>query len=314
MSNNLILGDCIEKLKDIPSNSVDAVITDPPYKYLKHKLETDWNEEAFFNECYRVIKDTGFLIFFGRGISFYRWNVLCDKIGFNFKEELVWEKQNITCPYNPIGRLHELVNIFGRKDTVLNKIKINKLEQKKLRNPEGLIDDMKRICQAINKAEKLEDFLEIRNGGLKKRHSSKHIIGGSNLKDVSRGYSFYKMVIQGGIFPSIIKVSREHYTAEHPTQKPAALMALLIKLVSKEGDMILDPFMGGGSTGVACMRENRNFIGIELLPEYYEIAQRRISNALNPDYKPPAFDYQRGEISRESPQETKKEVTLFDIA
>ena len=62
----------------------------------------------------------------------------------------------------------------------------------------------------------------------------------------------------------------------HPTQKPIALMEYLIKTYSNEGDIILDFTMGSGSTGVACKNTNRNFIGIELNEEYFDIAKKRI--------------------------------------
>ena len=75
---------------------------------------------------------------------------------------------------------------------------------------------------------------------------------------------------------SILIANREHYTMEHPTQKPQQLMENLIKLVSSENMVILDPFMGGGSTGVACMNLNRDFIGIEIDRDYFEIAYNRI--------------------------------------
>jgi site-specific DNA-methyltransferase (adenine-specific) len=71
----------------------------------------------------------------------------------------------------------------------------------------------------------------------------------------------------------------EHY---HPTQKPVALMQWLIRNYTKRGDTILDPFMGSGTTGVACRMEGRNFIGVELDPHYYAIAERRIANAQPP--------------------------------
>ena len=66
---------------------------------------------------------------------------------------------------------------------------------------------------------------------------------------------------------------------QHPTQKPVALMEWCILKLTKEGDTILDPFMGSGTTGVACIRTNRNFIGIEKDPDYFEIAKKRIAAA-----------------------------------
>jgi len=68
----------------------------------------------------------------------------------------------------------------------------------------------------------------------------------------------------------------------HPTIKPVHLMSWLVRLVSKEGDVVLDPFMGSGTTGVACKLLNRDFIGIELSEEYYKIAEARIK-AWKPD-------------------------------
>ena len=65
-------------------------------------------------------------------------------------------------------------------------------------------------------------------------------------------------------------------TNNHPTVKPVALMEYLVKMVSKEGHIVLDPFMGSGTTGMACKKLNREFIGIEMMPEYMEIAKARI--------------------------------------
>jgi DNA modification methylase len=72
------------------------------------------------------------------------------------------------------------------------------------------------------------------------------------------------------------EVGKEHY---HPTQKPVALMAYLIERYTKPGDTVVDPYMGSGSTGVACVRTGRNFIGGEIDPTHYETAQRRIADA-----------------------------------
>ena len=77
----------------------------------------------------------------------------------------------------------------------------------------------------------------------------------------------------------VLRASENGEPHYHPTQKPVALMEYLIRIYTKEGDTILDPFMGSGTTGVACARLNRNFIGIEINPQYFEIAQRRIAEA-----------------------------------
>lgn len=82
---------------------------------------------------------------------------------------------------------------------------------------------------------------------------------------------------------SVIKIARDNIhkgTNLHPTQKPIALLEWLIKSYTNEGDMVLDNCMGSGSTGVACINTNRNFIGYELDEKYFEIAQRRMNECL----------------------------------
>ena len=72
--------------------------------------------------------------------------------------------------------------------------------------------------------------------------------------------------------------SRDIYT-NHPSQKPIQLLRMIVEKYTNSGDLILDPFMGSGTTGVACMQTGRNFIGIEIDPKYYAIAEKRIAEA-----------------------------------
>jgi len=78
---------------------------------------------------------------------------------------------------------------------------------------------------------------------------------------------------------------REKVCGTHPTQKPLQLMERLIVLCTKPGDTVLDPFSGSGSTGVACVRNDRNFIGIELDPQYVKLSTQRIASALETTQK-----------------------------
>jgi len=79
--------------------------------------------------------------------------------------------------------------------------------------------------------------------------------------------------------PAEYKEYFEPMTNRHCCVKPVHLMSWLVRLVSKKGDTVLDPFMGSGTTGVACKELNRNFIGIEISPQYFEIAKNRITQA-----------------------------------
>ena len=79
----------------------------------------------------------------------------------------------------------------------------------------------------------------------------------------------------------IISMTRSNNNRQHPTQKPVRLMERLLFCTTDKGQTILDPFMGSGSTGVACVNTNRNFIGYELQQDYFEIAEKRINDAID---------------------------------
>jgi site-specific DNA-methyltransferase (adenine-specific) len=89
---------------------------------------------------------------------------------------------------------------------------------------------------------------------------------------------------------SVLRISRDFSAQQqvHPTQKPVPLMEWLVQTYSNKGDIILDPYMGSGSTGVAAVKHGRKFIGIERSKEYYEIAKERCEAAKN-DFKPTLF-------------------------
>lgn len=89
-----------------------------------------------------------------------------------------------------------------------------------------------------------------------------------------------RRLIEGFRYPDVLDFKRTNNKL-HPTQKPIDLLEVLIKTSSKEGDVVFDGFMGSGSTGVACLKNNRNFIGIELDEKYFEIAKNRIENLEN---------------------------------
>lgn len=89
-------------------------------------------------------------------------------------------------------------------------------------------------------------------------------------------YTTFKKPIKRIVFKQQGFITDSKDKRYHPTQKPSELVEMLIKEYSKDGDTILDCFMGSGTTGVACMNTNRNFIGIELDKEYFKIAEERL--------------------------------------
>jgi site-specific DNA-methyltransferase (adenine-specific) len=275
---NLIHGDNLEYLKTLDDNSVDAVITDPPYLYLKNqKLERPFDEKEFFGEVHRVLKDNSFLVFFGRGISMSRWNLICDELGFKFKEEIVWDKGSISSPFAILPRKHELISVFAKGKAKLNIVFIDKIDYDCNSNEgQKIIQNLNRLVSAV-KNKDTKEIGEFLKGDYSQQAQSKFLVSaGKYWKSRDRAFSTFMAHSRGAKLSSILRVNREHYQFKHPTQKPVELMKRLIELTTNENDLILDPFMGSGTTGVASLELNRKFIGVEIDEEYFNIAKNRI--------------------------------------
>jgi site-specific DNA-methyltransferase (adenine-specific) len=309
-------------MRRIDGNSVDCILTDPPYLYLKNqKLDRPFNETAFFNEAKRVLKKDGFIVLFGRGTSFYRWNTVLAGLGFKFKEEIVWNKSYCTSPLMNISRIHETVSIHTKGKGTINKVKIPYLEIKG-HDIEGIITDIKRLKTTFGNTKSLDavmDFLttncrdtsdswksnnlsissvitkenrsvsvmrSVREGMNEKsiiradRYDSgtftKYNINTDRRKSGNRSTDVMQSIAFGMNEKTIIKQGRDHYNTIHPTQKPVRLLERLLALVTKEGDLVLDPFSGSASTAIAALNSGRNFIGFEIDGEYYESSNKRV--------------------------------------
>ena len=159
----LIQGDCLKEIKNIPEACIDCICTDPPYLYLKNqKLDKPFDEDTLFSEWKRVLKKGGFVILFGRGTSFYRWNYKLSELGFEFKEEIIWDKGYCTSPLMPISRVHETISIYCNGKGKIIKNKIPYLEMKEY-DIDSICQDIKRMRSILNNPKSLESvqsFLE----------------------------------------------------------------------------------------------------------------------------------------------------------
>lgn len=274
-------GDCLELMKKLPDKSVDAIVTDPPYEYLNHKLDRRFNEEAVFEQWNRVVKDDGMILFFGRGESFYRWNYLLNQIGWHFKEEIIWNKRRVSAPMLPIGRVHETVSILSKSGKV-NRVKVPYVQKNKY-DVKKIIGDISRIANILNNPKELDMVKKYLETG-KQDYYSTGVAGltFTGAKTNNKAVDAMKGIIIGRNEQDIIEQTAVHSRKKqfHPTQKPTPLMERLINLVSDEGDIILDPFMGSGSTGVSAASLDRSFIGYEIDDEYFNIAEQRINEVI----------------------------------
>ncbi len=276
-------GECTELLENLEDNSVNAIVTDPPYLYLKNqKLDIPFNEEKFFTEAKRILKDDGFIVMFGRGTAFYRWNTILANLGFTFKEEIVWDKIQTSSPILSLNRIHETVSIHIKKKGKINKVRIPYLEMKG-HDIGAIKQDIERLMSVFSNEKHFKavyDYLE-NNKEIFDLDCGKHFISYQNkIKSCFRCVTMTKQIKEGQREKSIIHENRDHYKMKHPTQKPVRLMERLIALVTQDKDLVVDPFMGSASTGIACLNTGRKFIGFEIDDEYFNIAKTRVEEAL----------------------------------
>jgi len=233
----LIHGDCLEKMKDIPDKSIDMILCDLPYGTTACKWDVVIPFEPLWKEYKRIIKDRGCIALFGSEpfSSYLRMSNIKD-----YKYDWIWEKEqgtNFALSKKQPLRKHEIISIFYKEQPYYNSI-----------------------------SDKYEKPLKVKRGDNTKSLSSKN--DSEYLKESTYLYKTKH---------SIIKITRD--SGIHPTQKPVALLEYLIKTYTLEGETVLDNCMGSGSTGVACINTNRNFIGIEKDAEYFKIAKKRIKEA-----------------------------------
>lgn len=154
--NKIYNQDCLVGIKEIKDKSVNVILTDPPYLYLNHKLDRPFDENELFKEWDRVLKEDGFIVVFGRGESFHRWNYTLNQMGWEFKEEIIWDKRYISNPMHPLARCHETISILTKNGS-LKKHKISYVESKKY-DIDKIINDIKRIKSGLGNKKEFEEM------------------------------------------------------------------------------------------------------------------------------------------------------------
>ena len=238
----LIHGDCLERMKEIPDKSIDMILCDLPFGTTACKWDTIIPFEPLWKQYNRIIKDNGAIVLFGNQPF---TSLLINSNIKNFKFSWVWNKKfaaNFALhKYQPL-RIHEDIIIFSNGTCFFN--------------PQKTIRDK-----------------PIKKGGNKRMPET------TNIKHTQDKYN--NKIYNWKEPESIITISnRCEKRGYHPTQKPVALLEYLIKTYTNENNLVLDNTMGSGSTGVAAVNTNRRFIGIEKGDNYFEIAEKRIGDAI----------------------------------
>lgn len=251
MGTTLYLGECLAIMRDMSDGCVDAVIADPPYAVTDCAWDSLIPLMPLWAELRRVLRSDGAVILFGQ--QPFTTTLIASNPAW-FRQALVWDKDQSSDPQlanvRPLRR-HEDVVVFCARGTTYNPQMVEREKPLDMRNWRPSRDG---------------DVLRIRSGSNTRRTLQTHRYPHSILTFSS----------VGGECNSTKRV--------HPTQKPVALLAYLIRTYTNPGDTVLDFCAGSFSTGVAAVQEGRDFIGIEKDSTFYEIGQRRIAAA-----QPPLF-------------------------
>lgn len=209
--------DCLQRMTVTADESIDIICVDPPYLYLKHKLDSPFDEEMFFSECKRVLSKNGFIIMFGRGASFYRWGSKLDSLGFTFKEEIVWDKSQCSSPLMAISRVHETVSIWTKGKGTINKCKIPYLEMKG-HDLDSVISDVKRMKSILNNTKSLNavlEFLENNTRGIQGVQIKNSVSISSQIQNEDRNVTSIRSVKDGLNEKSIIRTDTGYKSQKH---------------------------------------------------------------------------------------------------
>ena len=338
----LILGDCLEAMAEMEPDSVDAVVTDPPYGlgFMGKKWDVMPPGDEVAAAMLRVLKPAHYLLAFGGTRTHHRLMVALENAGFEIRDCLMWlygsgfpkGKGQLKPAYEPIilcrkpGKGVRALGIdecrigTGERPAIVGTNKERRWpgDFKQGSYADGttalgrwpanivideeagaLIDEqsgmsVSRIAPRGGTSPAPMSWGDGRKDGDKpaghadsggasrffycpKASRSERNAGcvgfeAKNLAGHNKWTDVYYRKDNGEVTPD---PQRNH----HPTVKPVALMRWLVRLICPPGSTVLDPFMGSGTTGVACATEGREFIGIELEPEYMVIAEARIKHA-----------------------------------
>lgn len=282
----------------IPDGSLDIILEDPPYLYLKNqKLDRPFDELAHFTECHRMLREGGFIVLFGRGESFYRWNTIIADLGFTFKEEIVWDKQYPTSPALRLSRTHETVSIWCKGKGKINKVKIPYLEMKQ-HDINSICSDIKRLASILGNQKNLlsvQQYLidgnPYRDNVIRQKESV--TIAANSTRKVNVSCMVMQMFKDGQVEKSIIRCPYDRYTRCHPTQKPVRLLERLLALVipqnkPREEIKVADFFGGSCNTAKACISMGVNYIITEIDKEYYDLGVENVEK-FKEEFQPNLF-------------------------
>ena len=246
--NNIIFGDCLSKLKLIQEQSVDLILTDPPYNASNKKIELLNNKT---------------------GGAYYKINENWDKFGY-YTNYLNWTKQWLLQCNRVLKNTGSILICCSMHNIAEIIISLKELSYKELN-----IITWKKTNPMPNITKRMLT------------HSTEFVVWFAKNKDWIFNYEEMKKYNNGkqlkdvwefSLCQGTERIKGKNNRSAHPTQKPLRLFNRLIEMASNENDLVLDPFIGSGTTAVSCIKLKRKYIGIENNIDYYNLAKQRIEN------------------------------------
>ena len=316
----LIYGDCLEKMKDIPDGSVDMVLVDPPYGVTACKWDTVIPLEPLWKEYERIVKSNGIIVIFGSEPFSSRVRMSNIK---RYRYDWIWKKPTGTgymmANKQPLNDYENIMVFYSSdimNDTTLffEKSKDYLIGEKKKAEAAGynlqkVLGNYMGSHYFTRKTQfafpKREDYEKLQTTGFFQREydeakreydEAKRRVCYNPQFSEGKPYTMKRTgtveiydiksnpteQYDGKRYPKrVLSYNYDKDNGYAPTQKPVPLLEYLIKTYTNPGETVLDNCMGSGSTGVACINTGRKFIGIEKEEQYYEIAKKRISQAIN---------------------------------
>ena len=251
----LINGDCLIEMKNIEDRSIDMIFCDLPYGTTSCKWDIVIPFDKLWEQYERIIKENGAIVLFGQEPFSSHLRMSNLKL---YRYDWIWKKSNpsnIALANKQPMRYHELISVFYKKQPKYNKQMIERATN----GTRAMKWQRKSGKPFVNRGSEQTGLKTIEVDPFKYN---------TKLKNPST-------ILE---FNSLRPTSKEF--VKHATQKPTDLVGHLIKTYTDENDLVLDNCMGSGTTGVACMRLKRDFIGIEKEIEYFNLAKQRIENEI----------------------------------
>ena len=248
----ILLGDCLELMKDIPNGSIDMILCDLPYGYLNRSNVIAWDNVIDLNKLWkqyeRITKPNGVIVLTASQPFASKLILSNEKM---FKQDIIWCKKDSADFVNAKNRhmkAHEIILIFSNANIA------NGCKNKMTYNPQGLQPKNK----TRNVCKKDGTFM-----GKREQQDNKEYV--QEFTNYPLSYVFFNRNDDG----------KKNI---HPTQKPLALFEYLIKTYTNEGELVLDNTAGSGTTAIACLNTNRQFIVMEKEQKYYDIILKRVGD------------------------------------